>query len=224
MKHLARVSIAAVAALSAGVASADTIAGLVNTGAGLTSGSTDANYTYSVSSGDYAGLTGSGVVSNGAADPFPSWLENTASSSWLIPTADQNVNYSPTTASTFTWTLSFDLTGYDAHTAAFAGRWATDNTGTLLLNGVVISSVSGNGYNSWTNFSSIGSALVAGVNTLSFVVTDTAAASYNYTGLRVEFASSSATPLASPVPEPETYAMMLAGIAALGFVARRRRD
>ena len=29
--------------------------------------------------------------------------------------------------------------------------------------------------------------------------------------------------VAAPVPEPETYAMMLAGLAAMGFVARRRR-
>ncbi|MEN3365031.1 MAG: hypothetical protein V7606_2305 [Burkholderiales bacterium] len=28
----------------------------------------------------------------------------------------------------------------------------------------------------------------------------------------------------SPVPEPETYAMMLSGLAVMGFVARRRRD
>jgi len=28
---------------------------------------------------------------------------------------------------------------------------------------------------------------------------------------------------AAPVPEPETYAMMLAGLGMLGFVARRRR-
>ncbi len=29
--------------------------------------------------------------------------------------------------------------------------------------------------------------------------------------------------ITAPVPEPETYAMMLAGLAAIGFLARRRR-
>ena len=36
-----------------------------------------------------------------------------------------------------------------------------------------------------------------------------------------------ATPIAPPplpIPEPETYAMMLAGLGALGFLARRRRN
>lgn len=30
--------------------------------------------------------------------------------------------------------------------------------------------------------------------------------------------------VATPVPEPETYAMMLAGLGALGFLARRRKS
>ena len=30
--------------------------------------------------------------------------------------------------------------------------------------------------------------------------------------------------ITAPVPEPETYAMMLAGLAAIGFLARRRQS
>ena len=32
------------------------------------------------------------------------------------------------------------------------------------------------------------------------------------------------TAAVTPVPEPETYALMLAGLGAMGFVARRRRQ
>ena len=32
------------------------------------------------------------------------------------------------------------------------------------------------------------------------------------------------TPITSPVPEPETYAMVIAGLALIGFTARRRKD
>ncbi len=31
-------------------------------------------------------------------------------------------------------------------------------------------------------------------------------------------------PVSAPVPEPSTYAMMLAGIGAIGFMTRRRRQ
>jgi hypothetical protein len=37
------------------------------------------------------------------------------------------------------------------------------------------------------------------------------------------YAIASATVVAAPVPEPETYAMLLAGLGVVGFLARRRR-
>ena len=38
------------------------------------------------------------------------------------------------------------------------------------------------------------------------------------------FLNSSTTSTLAPVPEPETYALMLAGLGLLGFIARRRRN
>ena len=223
MTLFVRTSIAVAATLFSGLAAATAIGGLVNTGAGLAAGSTDSHYSFSAI-GNAAGLTGNGIVSNGSLDPFPSWLANTASSSWLIPGANQNTNYSPTSNSTFTWSLSFDLTGFDASSASFSGQWAADNKGVLLLNGNVISTISSErGYAGWTSFAA-SSGFLAGVNTLQFVVTDTVDRTYNFTGLRAEFLSSNVNATIAPsVPEPHSYALMLAGLGALGFVARRRR-
>ncbi|MFT3953707.1 MAG: PEP-CTERM sorting domain-containing protein [Piscinibacter sp.] len=38
------------------------------------------------------------------------------------------------------------------------------------------------------------------------------------------FVNGGTTPIASPAPEPETYAMMLAGLAIVGGIARRRKQ
>jgi hypothetical protein len=114
--------------------------------------------------------------------------------------------------------LTFDLTGYNAASAYFTGRVAADNSVVVKLNNQEISSVAG--FTSWSDFSA-SSGFKSGLNTLDFVVTNWAQSSGNPTGLRVEFASSD---VAAAVPEPETYAMLLGGIALLGVVARRRKS
>ena len=43
-------------------------------------------------------------------------------------------------------------------------------------------------------------------------------------GLAAAYNGSVDTAAAPPIPEPETYAMMLAGLGLMGFVARRRRQ
>lgn len=52
----------------------------------------------------------------------------------------------------------------------------------------------------------------------TFNFSHTASVTYNY------LAASVPTPPVAPIPEPETYAMMLAGLGALGFMARRRKS
>lgn len=225
MTLFARSLIATAAALCSGLASAAAIDGLVNTGAGLNAGATDSHYSFSVIAGESTGLSGNGHVTNGNDAPFPNWISNTGSSSWLIPTATQSDVYDTgSTSGVFKWTLTFNLTGFDANTAAFTGRWAADNNGTVLLNGNVISTLGADkGFLDWTSFSAT-TGFVAGVNTLEFVVNNTATAGGNFTGVRAEFLSSNVNPSIAPaVPEPQTYALMLAGLGALGFIARRRR-
>ena len=51
----------------------------------------------------------------------------------------------------------------------------------------------------------------------------TAAASNATGGLETFFVASGGGGVTTPIPEPETYALMLAGLGALGFVAKRRR-
>ncbi|MDP2824554.1 MAG: PEP-CTERM sorting domain-containing protein [Sulfuritalea sp.] len=54
-------------------------------------------------------------------------------------------------------------------------------------------------------------------------MTGTSVAGYGAIGTMSGYPVSQAITLAAPVPEPESYAMLLAGLGLLGFIARRRR-
>ncbi|MFA9218876.1 MAG: FxDxF family PEP-CTERM protein [Sphingomonadaceae bacterium] len=213
MNKILSTAVLAIATL-AGSAQAAGITGLVNTGLDA-QGTQDTSYAlFSVESGTVT--DGYAYVSKDNVWPVGTWLANTDVSRWITPTADQAESLDPSADGKYTFRLSFDLTGYNASTAAFTGHFAADNSAEIYLNGTKLTGATG--FTSWHDFSA-SSGFLAGPNTLDFVLTNDAQGSGNPAGLRVEFASSNV----SAVPEPETYAMLMAGLGLVGFAARRRK-
>lgn len=211
-----RTIIAAAVTISAlSTAQAAGINGLANTGTGV-SGTADTHYTLSSASSDTAISATAPIITFDNQWPITPWMANDGVSKWVTPTASQGQSFDAGSAGTYTYSLSFDLTGFKADTASFSGRMAADNAVSVMLNNHLISSATG--FTSWNSFASTGG-FVAGLNKLDFVVTNWAQNGGNPTGLRVEFTGSNVT----PVPEPETYAMLLGGLAMMGVVGRRRK-
>jgi hypothetical protein len=203
------------AATLAGSAHAAAINGLVNTGLAA-QGQQDTNYALTAVVSDTA--TGAfGYVSYDNQWPINPWLANDDTSRWITPTAAQGQSLDASANGSYTFHLSFDLTGYNAASAAFSGRFSADNAAEIKLNGTTVAT--GTGFTSWHDFSAA-NGFVAGVNSLDFVLTNFAQNGGNPAGLRVEFTESNI----AAVPEPETYAMLLAGMGLVGFAARRRKQ
>jgi hypothetical protein len=141
----------------------------------------------------------------------------------LTPFEDESLSLDPSSNGIYKWTLTFDLSAYLPSATSFSARWATDNFGTVVLNGVAIGSIGvAEGFGSWSDFSA-NSGFVNGVNVLEFFVVNQAQSSGNPTGLRVEFLDSSTVARGNQVPEPESYALLLASLGALRFMSRRRQ-
>jgi hypothetical protein len=202
--------VAALLATAITTAHAASIAGLKNTGLGA-SGTVDSNYSLS------SAASTTPVITYDSQWPIGPWLANDSTSKWITPTGSQGESFDPSSNGTYTYTLTFDLTGYNAASAMFSGRLAADNSVQVKLNNSVIGG--GTGFTDWTSFGA-SSGFVSGVNTLDFVVNNWAQNGGNPTGLRVEFGASSI----AAVPEPETYAMLLGGLAMVGALARRRKQ
>lgn len=192
--------------------------GVLDDGSVAASGSVDLHYTL-IASPD-PNFPGPNAI---VADPIAAgyWLPNGSTSRWIAPA--QNQGYPSGAANhasgTYTYRLTFDLTGLDPTTAEITGAWAADNGGvSIRLNGVDTGNVTP-GYSALTAFTLSGG-FVSGVNTLDFVVDEFAAGGANPTGLRVDGLAGTAT----PIPEPAVLALLGAGLAGFVPIGRRRRE
>jgi hypothetical protein len=146
----------------------------------------------------------------------PAYAAEDADSRWisLSGTGTPGLN-------TTTYRLTFSLAGRNASTASITGLWGADNSGEILLNGVVKASLPGpqptSNFTSLHAFSLSGDFL-SGLNTLDLVVHDDGPP----TAVRIDDISGTAA-LAVGVPEPATWAMMIAGFGLAGGAMRRRR-
>ena len=192
---------------------AASISGLFNTGTNasnvaLAGGDGVSDSHYVIQSSTSPGFAGQQAVTY----VHPAYAANDANSRWISLSSSGSPGSNITTYRT-----TFDLSGLDPLTAMITGRWGTDNSGSILLNGAN-TGIPTNSFGVLSNFS-LSSGFVTGVNTLDFVVTDSGAP----TALRVDDLAGTATAV-SAVPEPETYALLLAGLGVLGFAARRRKQ
>ena len=120
----------------------------------------------------------------------------------------------------FIFRQTFDLTGYDPATADLKFRWASDDvpgavgwTPAYKLNGAALQAGSSGAY-ALGSVVEVDSGFVAGHNSIDFYVEGN--------GTTDGFALETVSFTANAVPEPETYALMLAGLAGIGWAARRK--
>ncbi|MES1165355.1 MAG: VWD domain-containing protein, partial [Verrucomicrobiota bacterium] len=158
--------------------------GVDDNGVALAAGAADPHYTI-------LDPAQQAIVIDPAASP---WIQNTAGYRWVWQTASGT----PVDV-TRTFRVTFSLNGLDPLTASVGGTWATDNLGSIALNGQHISGDSG-GFSAFASFSvPAGSALfVPGTNTLDFTVTDQGVVAGFLVGSIHGTASSVAPPFAGP--------------------------
>jgi hypothetical protein len=172
--------------------------------------------------------TGDGVFSSFPTSGFQSAVATTWRPDWIANnitgTNGAHVGY----WTFFNFQQTFDLSGFNPTTAALSFQWAADDSGQgyaergtwtpkySLNGGSLVSGV-------WPDGSSYGlgptttisSGFRPGLNTINFYVEGN--------GVTDGFSLQNVSFTAAPVPEPETFAMMMAGLGVLVAVARRRK-
>ncbi len=190
------------------------------TGTKLGAGTTDSHYT--LTANPAAGGTSTAYVDTKA---YSGWTANTSTSQWINPLATDGGNNAQTVVNgTYDYVTTFSLAGYNPTTANITGSLAADDTVTdILINGFSTHATNNAAYTygSFHNFT-IGSPysadFLAGTNTITFVVQNTA---NGPSGLQVQIAGTAST----PTPEPAALLPLLGGtlgLLGLGLKARRQ--
>ncbi len=154
------------------------------------------------------------VATSANGFPIPPWLVDNSVSAWIGPNTDSQLNGA---TGIYDYRTTFDLTGFDATTAALNGQWAADNAGVnIVINGVSTGQTVAD-FTAFNSFS-VASGFISGINTIDFLVRNDGGP----TGLRVEGALT-ADAAVSDVPEPMSLAILGAGLAGAGLGRRFKR-
>lgn len=191
----------------------------VAAGGGLAAnGSVDAHWTVVATPGNSAPPS-SAYVNDGAT--HPSWGNNPASQ-WISAINTPNAKG---VNGQYIYQTTFNLTNLDYLTAQLSGSFAVDNCVTdILINGVstgihnpdTTTCADAGYYKTFLAFN-ITTGFIHGLNTLTFLVTNTGGAT-NPTGLNVIISGT-----ALPVPEPATLGLLGLALLGLGGMWARRR-
>ena len=137
--------------------------------------------------------------------------------SWnYIPNSGKFIDLDGSSSDAGVLSKSFDLVSGNVYTAYFdlAGSHARDVSESVTVNfGGVVNTYSLQRNDGWTNYFLSLSPVTSGSYALSFS---------NAGGDNVGMLLDNVRIIAAPVPEPETYAMLLAGLGLMGGIARRR--
>lgn len=202
----------------ASLAAAMPIVGLYSTGMNV-SGGVDQSW-------QLAG--GTPYVTQTGQFPFPAWVANDANSKWISPQASyvgQGGALLTDPLGTYTYTLTFDLTGYNPSTAWFDFSLAADdsvtsvnlNSTSLIPGG--IAAFAGGSMNG-TYSTGVGNGFQAGLNTITVSVLNQGGLVGSPSGLRLEFEASDVQ--MNAIPEPATFALVGLALGVLPLLRRKR--